>query len=41
MERQIQRMEDVIYRNFAYLPEENAQVDQVNNGNKAVTSPKA
>jgi hypothetical protein len=41
MERQIQGMEDVIYRNFAFLPEKKVQADQVKNGNKPGTSLKA
>jgi hypothetical protein len=41
MERQIQRMEDDTYRNFALLPEEKAYVEQIKNGNEAGTYLKA
>ena len=38
---QTQRMEDDTYLNFAFLPEEKAQADQVKNGNEAGTGLKA
>jgi hypothetical protein len=41
MERQIQRMEDDTYRNFAFLPEEMTHADQVMNGNETGTGLKA
>jgi hypothetical protein len=41
MERQIKRIEEDTYWNFAFLPEEIAHTNQVKNGNEAETSLKA